>query len=158
MSTTAITATTQAPSVNFAASTTRTVAPVARAPTPLTTMLVRACRPPVRFQCATIPACESVKARNAPTANSGIKRSVTPPKNDEQNGRQERQDPDALRVHQPPPARGERLRQVAIHRRRPAEPRKIRKGRIRGKRKHRENGADRDVVEDAATGHRGRKL
>ena len=34
----------------------------------------------VRHQWPTMPACESVKARKAPTANSGINRSVMPPK------------------------------------------------------------------------------
>jgi integrase len=42
-------------------------------------MLLRACEPPVLFQCITIPNCESVNARNAPTANNGISRSVIPP-------------------------------------------------------------------------------
>jgi len=39
-----------------------------------------ACSPPALLQCSTMPACESVKARNAPTANKGIKLSVMPPK------------------------------------------------------------------------------
>ena len=74
---------THAPSTNFAISTMTVVAPVAIAPSPL--MNVLCSRPFARgpfllSQCRTIPACESVKARNAPTANSGIRRSVIPPK------------------------------------------------------------------------------
>ena len=33
-----------------------------------------------RIQCTTMPACERVKARKAPMAKSGMRRSVTPPK------------------------------------------------------------------------------
>ena len=69
---------THAPEVNFATSTTISVTPVASAPIPLINMLCRAPRPGLRIQCPTIPACESVNARNAPMANSGISRSVTP--------------------------------------------------------------------------------
>jgi hypothetical protein len=65
--------------VNFETATTTRVIPVATAPAPLTTSDARAPRPPCRRQCCTIPACESVNARKAPMANSGIRRSVTPP-------------------------------------------------------------------------------
>src|SRR5262245_16785300 len=68
----------QAPSVNFAARTTRTVIPVAMPPNPFATMVRTAPGPPTRNQWPTIPACDSVNARNAPTANSGMRRSVTP--------------------------------------------------------------------------------
>ena len=40
----------------------------------------RACGPPTFRQCATIPACERVNAKNAPMANKGIRLSVMPPK------------------------------------------------------------------------------
>ena len=72
--------TTQAPSANFATTITSAVIPVAKAPSPFTRML---CQVPahdaVLTQCPTIPTCDKVNARNAPTANKGISRSVTPP-------------------------------------------------------------------------------
>ena len=71
---------TQAPEVNFATSTTTSVTPVATAPRPLTSMFRTAPGPRFLHQWPTIPACESVNARNAPIAKSGISRSVTPPK------------------------------------------------------------------------------
>ena len=71
---------TQAPSRNLETSTTTSVTPVQTAPAALIAIDFRACGPPSRHQCATIPACESVNARNAPTANSGIRWSVIPPK------------------------------------------------------------------------------
>ena len=57
-----------APSMNFVNTTTNTVMPVQTAPRPLTSMPKRDFSPPAFFQCAIIPACDSVKARNAPTA------------------------------------------------------------------------------------------
>ena len=58
----------QAPSVNLAINTTITVTPVAAAPNPFTNMLLDEPGPRTRFQCITMPAWESVKAMNAPTA------------------------------------------------------------------------------------------
>ena len=55
-----------APSANLATSTTSVVMPVATAPRPLTIMRTGAS--PLRFQCITMPACESVKAMKAPMA------------------------------------------------------------------------------------------
>ena len=64
---------TQAPSRNLETRTTTSVTPVQTAPAALIAIDFRACAPPSRHQCTTIPACESVKARKAPTANSGIR-------------------------------------------------------------------------------------
>jgi len=49
-------------------STTTTVIPVTSAPSPLTSALLSQCRPRFLSQCTTMPDCESVKARKAPTA------------------------------------------------------------------------------------------
>src|SRR5208283_790269 len=68
-----------APSTNFATSTTTTVTPVTNAPNPFTSAYFLQCGALAFHQCRTIPACESVNARNAPTAYNGINRSVTPP-------------------------------------------------------------------------------
>jgi hypothetical protein len=57
----------QAPSTNFATSTTTTVTPVTNAPNPFTRAL-QPMRAAIFRQCITMPACESVNARNAPTA------------------------------------------------------------------------------------------
>ena len=64
---------TQAPSRNFDTRTTTRVTPVQTAPAALITIDFFAWLPASRLQCTTIPACESVNARNAPTANSGIR-------------------------------------------------------------------------------------
>ena len=58
----------QAPSANFATRTTMTVMPVTNPPRPLTRALFSQCGPRFFRQCATMPNCESVKARKAPTA------------------------------------------------------------------------------------------
>src|SRR6266478_10217342 len=72
--------TTHAPAANFATTITITVIPVAKAPSPLTSIPRATSNPDaVRHQCPTIPACDKVNAINAPTANKGIRRSVTPP-------------------------------------------------------------------------------
>ena len=57
-----------APSTNFATRMTRTVMPVTKPPSPLTNALLTQWGPRFLRQCATIPNCESVNARNAPTA------------------------------------------------------------------------------------------
>ena len=55
-------------------------AAVAIAPARFVASRRRAPRPRSRAQCATIPACDSVNAENAPTAKSGMRRSVIPRK------------------------------------------------------------------------------
>ncbi len=71
---------TQAPSANLETSTTTRVTAVQTAPAALMAIDFMACGPPTLRQCATIPACDSVNARKAPTANNGIRLSVMPPK------------------------------------------------------------------------------
>ena len=56
----------QAPSANFETTTTTSVMPVATAPTALIHSERRCAPAPTRRQCCTMPACESVNARNAP--------------------------------------------------------------------------------------------
>src|SRR5437763_12765131 len=92
------TTTTHAPSRNLAATTTSTVVPVDSEPGPLISMLALAPRPAFRFQCITMPACESVNAAEQNQETAG----------------EQRQDADASRVHQPPPAICERVGKVAI--------------------------------------------
>ena len=139
---------THAPSANFATSTTTRVTPVARAPSPLIDDVERrGARPPARSQCATMPACESVNARNAPTANSGISRSVMPPKTISRNADSAVSDVDALRVHEPAAARREGARQEAVLGDQAAEPREIGEAGVGRQREHRQNRGDADVVE-----------
>ena len=69
-----------APSVSFETAMTTSVTPVAAAPIAFIVIARFAPGPPERRQCATMPSCDSVNARNAPIAKSGISRSVTPPK------------------------------------------------------------------------------
>jgi hypothetical protein len=68
----------QAPSRNFAPTITSSAAAVVNAPTALIRrdglLTVR----PSRYQCTTIPACDIVNAPKAPTAKSGMRRSVIP--------------------------------------------------------------------------------
>ena len=58
----------QAPSANFASSTTITVIPVTKRAETIYQGLLTQCGPRFFLQCTTMPDCESVKARNAPTA------------------------------------------------------------------------------------------
>ena len=69
-----------APSANFATSTTITVIAVTKPPKPLTSALLNQCGPRFFRQCITMPNCDKVNARNAPTAYRGIRLSVIPPK------------------------------------------------------------------------------
>jgi hypothetical protein len=67
----------EAPSVNFATRTTRTVTPVTKPPRPLRALFTQ-CGPRFFRQCMTMADCESLNARNPPTAYREIGLSVTP--------------------------------------------------------------------------------
>src|SRR5271156_6225405 len=125
-----------APSVNLATSTMTSVMPVARAPTPLMIMRRSVPLPPSRFQCITMPAWESVKARKAPMAKSG--RSVTPPK--------------TIRRSAAKPTRATMRREGR------GETWEVRVRRVRREREYREDRADGDVVEPAAAHNSGGEL
>ena len=103
-----------------------------------------------RSQCITIPACDMVNARKAPTAKSGISRSVTPPKAISRMARERREDVDAVREHQPPAPVGEgvlgKKSSSASSRQRRGNPAKP----VLAESQHRQHRADGDVVEDAA--------
>jgi len=91
--------------------TTTDLYPGYNAPNPLTSANFYQCGPrfsPVR----TIPVLRSVNARNAPRVN-GINRSRTPPKK-QQHSRQKSPAPRSRRVHQPPPALRESVRQIIV--------------------------------------------
>ena len=81
-----------------------------------------------------------------------------PAKQDQQHAAQHREHPDALRVHQTPSARGEAAGKITVLRDGAAESRKVRKGGVGGERQHQQDGAHRDVIEDALPGHRGDEL
>ena len=135
--------------MNFATNTTTTViagghARPIRSPTCCAAHRV----PPTRFQWKTMPACESVNARKAPTAKSGIRRSVTPPKTISSTAAERRQHVHALGVHQAPSARAERARQKSIVRDGLAQARKIRERGVGRQRQHQQDGADGHVIEE----------
>ena len=70
----------QAPCENLLAPMTSKATAVASAPTPLSAALRAQPRPRSRHQWSTMPVCDKVKARNAPTANSGMRAWVSPAK------------------------------------------------------------------------------
>ena len=114
---------TQAPSANFATSTTTSVTPVAAAPTPLTTMLrglVRAAgAQPVRDHAGLRQRERQERAdgeqRDQPIGDAA--------EDDQQERRERREHVDAVRVHEPAAARredaraGSRSRAISRHRR-----------------------------------------
>ena len=61
-----------------------------------------------------MPGCESVKAMNAPTANSGINRSVIPPNTLSSNPAVAASDSYADRVDEPSTGHRERARQITV--------------------------------------------
>ena len=67
-----------APSANLVTITIKSVIPVATEPRPLMNALTRAPESFDLSQWTTMPACDNVNARKAPTAKSGISLSVTP--------------------------------------------------------------------------------
>ncbi len=69
-----------APPANLLAPMTSKATPVAAAPSPLSAARGAQPGPRSRHQWTTMPACDRVKARNAPTANRGIRAWVSPPK------------------------------------------------------------------------------
>ncbi len=124
------------------------------APSPFTIMLCSAPGPRVLRQCPTIPACDSVNARNAPIANSGINRSVTPRKIISKIPREYRQHDDSLRVDQAAPAIAERMRQKSVVRNRFAQARKIGERRVCRERQDHQDRADGEVIKQSASRHR----
>ena len=83
-----------------------------------------------------MPACERVKARKAPMAKSGMRRSVTPPKTIRITRREDGEDDDALGVDQAAAADREEAGEVAVFRDGAAEARKIGERGVGGERKH----------------------
>ena len=110
-----------APSTNFATSTTSSVTPVATAPAALTRMLATRGLPGARTQCTTMPACDSVKARKAPMAKSGISLSVIPPKTMSNRAGQDGQGVNALRIDEPTAPRRKDAGQEAVLPEQPTE-------------------------------------
>ena len=98
-----------------------------------------------------MPACERVNARKAPTANSGISRSVMPPKMIEQERRQAGQDVDPERVHEPASAGREDPRQKAVLGDETAEPRKVGEAGVGRQREDHQDRTDADVVEQSGS-------
>ena len=145
-----MTTTIHAPSANLETATTTAVTPVATAPTRLIGSERRACLPPSRRQCATIPACDIVNAseradreeRNEPIGDAAER--------DEQRAREHGEDDDALRVHEAPAANRERIGEEAVLGEHAAEARKVGEARVRREREHRHHRSDGDVVEGAA--------
>ena len=84
-------------------------------------------------QCATMPACDMVKVRNAPMANSGIKRSVMPPKTISKKSGRHRQIKNADGIDQAAADDCERRRQEFVLRHHLAQPRKADEAGIGGK-------------------------
>ena len=131
---------THAPSTNLAAITTTRATAVATVPMALTSREADALLSPAcamtRRQWTTMPACDSVKARNAPTANRGIRRSVMPPNAIEQQGGKRGQNHDAPGVDQPPSPVGKGVGQKIVLGQQSAQARKVGKTGIGGKRQH----------------------
>ena len=111
-----------------------------------------------RRQCATMPACDMVKVRNAPIANSGIKPVGDAVKSDQQQSRGDRQIDDADRIHQTAADGRERPRQELILRHQSAHPRKADEAGIRGQAKNAERAGDRHVIKHAASRDRADEL
>ena len=111
------------------------VTPVANAPNPLTS--IRWTRPgeSERFQWITMPAWESVNARKAPIANSGMRRSVTREHCQQKSGEADKRI-DAMRVEQPAAADLEDVGWVVLFRNGAGETGKIRERGIGRERKH----------------------
>ena len=80
-----------------------------------------------------------------------------PAKQNQQQRRKYRQCPDPLREHQPPSPRGQRMRKIIVAGDHPAQPRKIRKRRIRRKTKHQQYREHRQIVKNPLARHRRRQ-
>ena len=145
----------QAPSTNFATSTTTTVMPVTNAPSPLTSALFSQCGP------AIFPPVHDhagLRKREGQKGADGVERDQPvgdAAKKNEQAAAEHRQHHDAVGVDQPPSAVSEGVRQVIILRDGAAEARKIGEGGVGGKRKNEQNGGDGQVVENAFAEDRG---